>query len=139
MTLMGPFEVDPAAVERLGSSFTEFVNSLLATECAQSSIRGWQLRIDSQTNTPDGGVDAALIDATETDWLPSGASAWQFKGRKAFSPSDCAKELADAEWAQELLRKGASYILAVGIRWGAKAIANREKALRTKAKQLGID
>lgn len=139
MTLSNPFAVDPMAVTRLGPAFTDFVNSLLDAERAQAGITGWQLRIDTQENTPDGGVDAVLLDSMATDWLPQGTSAWQFKGRRTFSKADCVSELEGAAWALEILRNGGSYILAASIRWGGLAIENREKALREKAAELGID
>ena len=136
---IGPFVVDPLAVARLGPAFTDFVNALLDAERARAGILGWRLRIDTQTNTPDGGVDALLLDADRTDWLPEGTSAWQFKGRRSFTPSECAEELGRATWAQDILRAGGSYVLAASPQWGGRALENREKALRTKAAELGID
>jgi hypothetical protein len=78
MTL-GPFEIAPERIVGLKTAFSEFVNRLLEAQVRSQNIAGHLLSVTSEENTPDGGVDAALRDGIASDWLPAGASAWQFK------------------------------------------------------------
>jgi hypothetical protein len=111
--LPGPFDVDPASVQRLGAAFPFFVNDLLVAEVGHAGLAGFQLDINRQVNTADGGVDAVLWNSIETAWLPAGHSAWQFKSSD-LEPADCKRELRGARWARELLIAGATYVLVLG-------------------------
>ena len=134
----GPFDVDPANVERLGAAFALFVNDLLAAEVGRAGLLGFQLDVNSQTNTADGGVDAALRSSSATDWLPAGDSAWQFKSAD-LEPAECKKELEGAAFARNLMSKGATYVLVLG-RPLVRAMKDRRlDALREQAEALGLD
>ncbi len=136
--MAGPFDVDPRSVERLGTAFAPFVNDLLAAEVGRAGLLGFQLDINSQTNTPDGGVDAALSRSVATDWLPEGASAWQFKSSD-LEPAQCKAELAGAAFAQDLMSKGATYVLVLGRPLVGKPKQDRLDALHEQAAVLGLD
>ncbi|HEV3321880.1 MAG TPA: hypothetical protein VG147_06765 [Solirubrobacteraceae bacterium] len=99
-------------IERLGNRFTPFVNLLLEVEVGAQGLAGHNLAINYKENIGDGGVDAGVRDATQTDWLPAGDSAWQFKTAD-HSPKECAAELEGAGWAHERIRAGGSYVLVV--------------------------
>jgi hypothetical protein len=135
--LLGPFQVDPEQLERLGADFTSFVNELLVREGRRAGLLGRNMRIDYKDNTADGGVDATLESDHETTWLPVGKSCWQFK-RSDIGPSECAKELGGAAWAHELLKSGASYTLVLGTMLGDQKIERRRSKLLEKAKKLGL-
>jgi hypothetical protein len=137
VTVPGPFDVDPAAVERLGLAFASFVNDLLQAEVARAGLAGYQLDINRQESTADGGVDAALWNSVKTSWLPQGHSAWQFKSADR-KPAKCRKELRCAAWARELLEEGATYILVLGRPLVAQTKKARLDALREEAKALGL-
>src|SRR5665213_1837640 len=115
MALLGPFQVDPEDVERLGTAFTQYINELLIREGARAELLGHQIHVDSQDTTNDGGVDATLDSPAATTWIGGGKSCWQFK-RSDLGPAACAKELAGATWAQELIQNGATYTLVLGRR-----------------------
>lgn len=136
--MAGPFEVDPSSVERLGAAFASFVNDLLAGEVGRSGLLGFQLDVNTQTNTADGGVDAALWSARATDWLPAGDSAWQFKSAD-LEPAECKEELEGAAFARDLMRKGATYVLVLGRPLVGEMKERRLKALREQAEALGLD
>jgi hypothetical protein len=137
MAPFGPFQVDPDAIERLGTAFTQYVNELLIREGARAPLLGYQLRVDKQDTTADGGVDATLDSPTTTMWIVSGKTCWQFK-RSDLAPAACSKELAKALWAQELLKNGARYTLVLGRSLGDKKIEARRSKLIEKAKELGV-
>jgi hypothetical protein len=88
---LGPFDIAPERIEAIGASFTPFVNKLLGLETRACGLQGHHLSINSKENTPDGGVDASLLGAPSTDYLPIGDSAWQFK-RTNLGPKACADE-----------------------------------------------
>ena len=134
----GPFEVDPAQIDRLTSDFAPFVNRLLEAEVAASEIRGYSLTITQNETTPDGGVDAALRTGAEgSDWLPDGASAWQFK-RSNPGPTACANEFAGAGWAHEIVKDRGSYVLVIRHALNDSLIAARRKKIADKAVELGL-
>jgi hypothetical protein len=134
----GPFDVDPTSVERLGAAFALFVNDLLAAEVGRAGLLGFQLDINSQTNTADGGVDAALWSSNATDWLPDGDSAWQFKSSD-LEPAECKEELKGAAFARDLMSKGATYVLVLGRPLVRAKKESRLDALREQAEALGLD
>jgi hypothetical protein len=110
---IGPFEVDPGQIERLRTAFTAFVNDLLVRECRAAGLQGHQVQVTRLDNNADGGVDAEVTAANQTEWLPRGRSAWQFK-RADLEPKECRLELRGAHWAQALLKSGAAYRLVLG-------------------------
>ena len=134
----GPFDVNPTSVERLGAAFALFVNDLLAAEVGRAGLLGFQLDINSQTNTPDGGVDAELWSSNATDWLPAGDSAWQFKASD-LEPAECKEELTGAAFARDLMSKGATYVLVLGRPLVGTMKESRLDALRNQAEALGLD
>jgi hypothetical protein len=137
MPAIEPFEVLPERIKGLGKLFSAFVNALLIRECARARMRGYQLRIDYQDYTPDGGVDAELLDAVMTKWVPEGRSAWQFKSGD-LEPNKCATELENAGWARTLIKEGAAYCLVLGAPLTAEKIEARLRGLWEKAKELGL-
>lgn len=136
--MAGPFDVDPTSVERLGAAFALFVNDLLVAEVGRAGLLGFQLDINSQTNTADGGVDAALRSSNATDWLPKGDSAWQFKSSD-LEPAECKEELKGAAFARDLMSKGATYVLVLGRPLVGTMKQSRLGALREQAEALGLD
>jgi hypothetical protein len=128
----GPFEVKPQQIEDLETAFTEFINKLLIKECASAGMLGHELRIDNLDEAQDRGVDAQLINAEETAWIPSGQSAWQFK-RSDLGPKACKDELAGALFAHELIQQGASYRLVLGKRLKPYLKERRRSALIEQA------
>lgn len=134
----GPFSVDPAQVSGLGgANFGQFVSRLLAAETATYGMSGTTLETTYLENVGDGGVDAALRGARETEWIPPGGSAWQFKAGN-LSPAGCKAELKGAAWAAEILRTGGTYRLVLGISLTAQKIASRRDELVEAAVELGI-
>jgi hypothetical protein len=134
---LGPFSVDPDQIVRLAESFTPFINRLLSVEHSAAGQVGADLQLNTWENVADGGVDATVLSSVETDWIPQGESAWQFK-RGDLSPEECRKELAGASLVQEKLKAGAAYRLALGVRLTALTIENRRQALIGEAKLLGL-
>jgi|GEM_PF-795513 hypothetical protein len=137
MSLLGPFQVDPEAIERLGAAFTQFVNELIVREGSRALLLGYQVRVDNQDNTGDGGVDATLFSDKATAWIAAGKSSWQFK-RSDLAPAKCAAELDGAKWAHELLKSDATYTLVLGRRLGDKKIESRRAKLIRKAHELKL-
>lgn len=137
MTGLGPFEVSPEQVERVGGGFTTLVNQLLASELQRAGMSRYRLRVDYQDNVADGGVDAQLETDQATAWLPAGVSAWQFKAGD-LQPAKCKKELRDATWAKTLLTAGAVYTLVVGKALTPQKVEARKKALLEEATDLGL-
>lgn len=134
---LGPYSVKPQRIEGLESAFTGFINRLLLNECARASMRAYEFRIDYQDFSPDGGVDAEIVNARDTEWIPGGRSAWQFK-RGDLKPAECKEEIAGAVFARELINSGAAYRLVIGRRLTAQKINNRRDALLETAINLGI-
>lgn len=138
MTLFGPFSVGADDIERIRSAdFSQFVNRLLEAEVAAGGMAGTALESTYRDNTADGGVDAALRQATKTTWIPAGESAWQFKAGD-LPPAKCKEELEGASYALGILRAGGKYRLVLGDSMTSAKIANRRNALREKANELGI-
>lgn len=137
MSALGPFDVSAEQVERLSDAFTEFVNRLLSVETARAGLAGYKLKVTSDDNIADGGVDALLDNPKATKWLPDGKSAWQFK-RGDLPPKKCREELQGATWAQDLVRDGAHYRLVLGTKLTAQKIERRREALVEEAKTLGV-
>lgn len=138
MSGLGPFEVGAEQVERVGVGFTRLVNQLLALESLRAGMRRHELRVDSQDESADGGVDAQLFCASGTDRVPSNESVWQFK-RGDLPPAKCREELRGAMWAREKVVGGAAYRLVLGTRLTPQKVSRRRDALVTEAKALGID
>ncbi|MGH2634866.1 MAG: hypothetical protein ACRDHU_01770 [Actinomycetota bacterium] len=124
-------------MESLKVRFTEFVNRLLEAEAASGGLAGHQLAVTMKETTPDGGVDAALRSAEETNWIPPGDSAWQFK-RSDLGPQACADEIDGALWAHEYIRQGGSYVLALGADLNDQQIHDRRGRIATKLIELGL-
>lgn len=103
--LLGPFSVKPTQVASLGAAFTPLVNELLRREVAAAALSGTVLTTTYQENVGDEGVDAGLIRAVETRFIPEGDSAWQFK-RGDLPPAACKSELEGASAALEILPQG---------------------------------
>ena len=138
MTIFGPFSVGADDIVRIRSAdFSWFVNRLLEAEVAAGGMAGTALETTFRDNTADGGVDAALRQATETVWIPAGESAWQFKAGD-LPPAKCKDELGGATHALEILRAGGKYRLVLGDSMTSAKITNRRSALREKANELGI-
>lgn len=135
--MSGPFDVDADRIRRLDSMFTPFVNQLLRTEVSAHRLRGHTLSVTREENTPDGGVDAELDGASETDYLPAGTSAWQFK-RTNLTPAACEEEIAGAKFAHQLMKDGATYVLVLGVPLNAKLIAARQKTIADKAIKMKL-
>ncbi len=136
MTL-GPFDITPERIQALGPSFTPFVNRLLVVEVSGARVHGYQLAINSNENTPDGGVDAALRNGVATDFIPAGDSAWQFK-RTSLGPQACAEEFGGAAWAHEFVRTGGAYIMVMGVALPDNLIEARRRSVAEKALELGL-
>jgi hypothetical protein len=135
----GPFSVDPGQVAGLsGALFQELMNRLLAAEVTAAGLLATSLRTSYQANVGDQGVDALIESAQQTQWVPAGNSAWQFKAGD-LGPESCAKELEDATFAHEILRSGGTYRLVLGKGMEAHLIVAREAKLREKAAELGFD
>lgn len=134
---MGPFEVTPEQIARLGPKFSAFVNRLLEAEVRGEGLEGRALTFTAEQNTPDGGVDAATRGAPGGDWIPPGGTAWQFKSADR-GPAACANELESATWAHEFLRADGQYLLVLGSQLPDKLVAARQKALASRALQLGL-
>lgn len=136
MTL-GPFDITSERITSLGPSFTPFVNKLLEVEARAHGLHGHQISITRNETTPDGGVDAALRSAPQTDYLPAGHSAWQFK-RSNLGPKDCGEEFKGAIWAHEFVRAGGSYILVLGVALPDTLIERRRAKIVEQAVGLGL-
>ncbi|WP_445258532.1 hypothetical protein [Nocardioides aurantiacus] len=134
----GPFSVRPPQVAGLGGAvFQELVSRLLAAEASAAGFAGWQLHTSHQENVADGGVDALLESDRATKWVPAGESVWQFKAGD-LGPESCANELAGAEFAREVLARGASYNLVLGKAMESKLLNARKAKLVKKAAELGL-
>lgn len=133
---IGPFQVTGEQIERLASSFVQVINELLTLEARDAGMRGHQLRLDTR-ETADGGVDAEVLDASPTDWIPPGDSAWQFKSWNP-GPADCATEFEKARWVRELVAGGAAYRLAVASRLTPLQVERRRKAILAEIAHQGI-
>ena len=92
---LGPFDVTEDQIADTWTRFTPMVNRLLQVEADRNRMRGSALSFTEVEHIPDEGVDFELRGAPETDWLPAGDSAWQFK-RGDYEPAECAKEFAGA-------------------------------------------
>lgn len=134
---MGPLDISPIQVQNLGNKFTEFVNRLLEREVSASGLDGHLLTINYNESIPDGGVDAVLREATKTEWLPEGESAWQFK-RSDLGPSACADEFARAVRVHEILKRGGTYVLVLGKALPDNLIERRRAKVVEKAVELGL-
>lgn len=136
--MLGPFEIAAEDVARLGTGFTDAVNRLLETEAAAAGMAGSSLVLNRVEPLQDGGVDAAIHDAPGGgDWIPEGDSAWQFK-RSDLQPTKCAKEFVEADWAQEYVRAGGAYVMALGAPLPDKKLDRRRDAILEKAAGLGL-
>jgi hypothetical protein len=133
----GPFDVDPAQIDRLTSEFVPFVNRLMEAEVAGHDIRGYSLSITRNETTADGGVDAAMRGAKDSEWLPDGDSAWQFK-RTNPGPKACADEFAGATWAHGFIKGGGSYVAVIRHTLTDSRVEARRKAITSKAIELGL-
>jgi hypothetical protein len=72
MSGLGPFEVGAEQVERAEVGFTRPVNQLLVLEALRAGMRSHELRVDSQDESADGGVDAQLFCGSGTGRIPAG-------------------------------------------------------------------
>jgi hypothetical protein len=135
---LGPFDITPEQVTRLGStSFAEFVNRLLDLERRANDIPGRDLQITYNITTADGGVDAALTSAVDTGWVPSGRTIWQFKATN-LNKASCRKEMKNATWAHETIQSGGTYLLAISVDLPDRQLAERQQALLGQAVDMGI-
>src|SRR3546814_116571 len=135
---LGPFDISAEQVQALGTRFTPFVNRLLQVEVsAATQMFGYQLAINSNETTPDGGVDASLRSGEAGEFIPGKDSAWQFK-RTNVGPTGCAREFGKAVWAHPFVRGGGSYVMVIGAALPDKLIESRRKAIADKAIELGL-
>ncbi|MFJ3035717.1 hypothetical protein ACIPC2_15010 [Curtobacterium pusillum] len=129
MSGFGPFSVEPQQIAQLGgANFGPFVAHLLAAEGAALGLDGAALETTYLENVGDGGVDAGLRSTQESQWVPRGESAWQFKAGD-LSPAACKKELSGATRALEVLSRGGSYRLVLGASLTSKKVKARRDAL----------
>lgn len=136
--MLGPFEIATEDVARLGGGFTDAVNQLLQVEAYAAGMVGSSLVLNRVEHLQDGGVDAVIRDApVGGEWIPEGDSAWQFK-RSDLQPAKCAKEFAEASWAQRYVRAGGSYVLVLGAPLPEKILAGRRDAILRQAEELGL-
>ncbi len=135
--VLGPFDVEPSRIAALGTRFTEFTNKLLMSEAQASNLRGFQVGVNFNETAPDGGVDATTTDAQETDWFPSGTTAWQFK-RSQFTEAQCIAELAGATRAHQILREGGNYVLIIADILPPRNVEVRRRKLAEKAIEIGL-
>lgn len=135
--LLGPFSVTPDQISSLGGAFTAFVNELLRCEVATAGLSGSSISTSYVENVGDAGVDAGIERGVETRFVPSGASAWQFK-RGDLAPAKCKTELEGASEALEILRSGGKYRLVLGVELTFAKKKRRLEALRAQAETLGI-
>lgn len=131
----GPFSVSAQQVEQLGQSFTPFINRLLEAETAAAGLTGADLRITYRENRGDGGVDARLMRAQGTRWIPAGDSAWQFKAGDLHK-AGAASEFEGATHARSVVENGGKYILVLGRALNDKLIEERRSGLIEKALEL---
>lgn len=136
MTL-GPFDISAARITSLGVRFTPFVNRLLDLEVRSNALAGHLLSVNVNETTPDGGVDASVRDASSSDFIPTGDSAWQFK-RSGFGPKPCADEFAKAAWAHEFVDGGGSYVIVIAAALPDNLIERRRQAVAATAMDLGL-
>src|SRR3546814_17858769 len=87
---------------------------------------GYQLAINSNETTPDGGVDASLRSGEAGEFIPGKDSAWQFK-RTNVGPTGCAREFGKAVWAHPFVRGGGSYVLVIGAALPDKPIRSADR------------
>ncbi len=137
--MLGPFEIAPEDVALLGTGFTDAVNRLLQAEARATEMAGSSLLLNRVETIPDGGVDAEITDAPAGgEWIPEGHSVWQFK-RSNLYPKECAEEFGRAGWAQQKVRAGSSYVMALGVSLSPKLLAKRRVAILQKAEDLGLN
>ncbi len=137
--MLGPFEIAPEDVALLGTGFTDAVNRLLQAEAHATEMAGSSLLLNRVETIPDGGVDAEITDAPAGgEWIPEGHSVWQFK-RSNLYPKECAEEFGRAGWAQQKVRAGSSYVMALGVSLSPKLLAKRRVAILQKAEDLGLN
>lgn len=137
--MLGPFEIAPEDVARLGNGFTDAVNQLLRTEAAATGMAGSSLVLNRVETIPDGGVDAEITDAPAGgEWIPEGDSVWQFK-RSNLYPKECAEEFGRAGWAQQKVRAGSAYMMVLGVSLSPKLLERRRVAILKKAEELGLN
>ncbi|MCY4369953.1 MAG: hypothetical protein OXF41_11205 [bacterium] len=102
-------------------------------------MAGSSLVLNRVETIPDGGVDAEITDAPAGgEWIPEGDSVWQFK-RSNLYPKECAEEFGRAGWAQQKVRAGSSYVMALGVSLSPKLLAKRRVAILQKAEDLGLN
>lgn len=136
--LLGPFSVSPRQIMDLGSNFATFVNELLRMELASAGLGGGHLTTTYQENLSDEGIDTGLRQATATQYLPAGDSAWQFKAGN-LDPAECRTELRKAKAALDVIRSGGVYRLVLGADLTAAKVRRRRIALEAEAAELGVD
>jgi hypothetical protein len=97
--MSGPIHVDPLVVFRLSfNGFTRFCNDLLRAEAARVGVPQAYIDTTIRDTVPDGGIDARIRHATcvstenGSQWLPGGASAWQYKSGSCPSVSQLSTE-----------------------------------------------
>jgi hypothetical protein len=125
---VGPIHIDGRVVDGLTPpEFTAFVNKLLLAEAAAQHLAPHQVRVTERTNDPDGGVDALLLGAQGSAWIPEGDSVWQFK-KGEIDNEEARAEVAKPEVAPRLAA-GAAYYLCIGKDVTAVVADNREVAI----------
>ena len=137
--MLGPFEIAPEDVARLGNGFTDAVNQLLRTEATAIEMAGSSLVLNRMETIPDGGVDAEITDAPAGgEWIPEGDSVWQFK-RSNLYPKECAEEFGRAGWAQQKVRAGSAYVMVLGVSLSPELLERRRVAILKKGEELGLN
>ena len=111
--IFGPFQIEEHQIVALKTNFTKFMNELLRCELALNNSSDAVLTITSSENVGDGGVDAHIEFFRGSNWIPQGASSWQFK-QSDFEPAEIEKEIRDATHAQAKIREGSHYLMVLG-------------------------
>jgi hypothetical protein len=118
----------------LAAEFAGFVDALLSAEAAMHPLAPDKVVVTSRTDDPDGGIDAHVLDAPGSKWVPAGESLWQFK-KGDITPKDAAAEIKKPEVLSSV-KAGASYVLCVGTDLTPLKVRNRKSAL---VKAAGVD
>lgn len=115
--------------------FPIVMNALLTAEAGEHQIPLLDLTVTSQTNDPDGGIDAHLLwpAGIQHDVLAPGSNALQYKAGK-ISTKLLGTEFSKPD-VQAAITDGGTYILCVGYDYGKKWTTFYRKALDALCKR----
>lgn len=136
--MASPLRLDPLRIKILPDAFfTRLLNDLLHAEAGRRGIPPRLVDTTAKEKAPDGGVDALVADhpATGGDWLPEGASAWQYKSGACPPLSQLiAREFTKPE-VRAAIARGDAYVFCT-----ADSIAGPRKAkIQAAIAQLYVD